>query len=51
MRMLSRVYIKTLAFSFLSSKQGHTYENIWAWTRDTVASCSRPEKYKMEERI
>ena len=50
MWMLSREYVKTLAFSsFL--EQGHTYENIWAWSQDSVASGSRPEKYKMEERI
>ena len=50
MRMLSRAYVKTLALSFFS-EQGHTYQNIWAWIRDSIASFSRPEKYKMQERI
>ena len=48
--MLSRAHVKTLVLSFFS-EQGHTYENIWAWIWDFVASCSRPEKYKMEERF
>ena len=50
MRMLSRAYVKNFGILFFF-EQGHTYEKIWAWTRDTVALCSRPEKYKMEETI
>ena len=50
MQILSRAYVETLAIFFFS-EQNHTYENIWAWIRDSVASCFRPEKYKMEERI
>ena len=48
MRMLSRADAKTLAFSFFFFEQGHTYENIWAWIRDSVASCSRPGKYNLD---
>ena len=32
-------------------KQDHTYYNICAWIPDSVASCSWPEKYQLEERI
>ena len=48
--MLSGAYVKSLAFFFFS-EQDRTYEKIWAWIQNSVASCSRPEKYKMEERI